>query len=351
MKRIALIGLGAAARQIHVPACAGLPGARIVAGCDPAAVAGAWPFPVYDALDLLFGRHDCDIAIVATPPESHATIVAACLERGWHVLCEKPFAPTLGEALALVRLADARRRKLAVNNEFRFMRCHAAARAQIGTQAFGELLFVQVDQTFRMSPGSEADWRAADRERTCKEFGTHVFDLCRFFYGAEPTRLYARMPGAAARGDLLDLIDLRFPGDRWARITLDRLTRGRHRYLDIRLDGSAGSVETHLGGRLAMGVGVQAATRRPYIDAELSLGGRAYLYHGERRHRLAADPLALFAGATRELLRQFIAAIDADARPPCDGRDNLRTLALMRAAYEAAAGSGEADLAFLDDLP
>ena len=50
-------------------------------------------------------------------------------------------------------------------------------------------------------------------------------------------------------------------------------------------------------------------------------------------------------------MRSFIAALDDGTAPPCEGRDNVRTLALMRAAYDAAAGAGHLDLAFLSDLP
>jgi predicted dehydrogenase len=352
MKRIALVGLGAAAHHIHLPAYRDLPGARVVAGCDRVAPAKPMPFPVHASLDALLDAQAVDIAVIATPPETHAALARSCLERGVHVLCEKPFTPTVDEGLELVRLAESKGLRIAVNNEFRFMRCHAAARAQIGQPAFGELLFVQMNQTFRTTAHTEAGWRGDDPERTCKEFGTHVFDLARFFYGCEPLRLFARMPrpGGGGGPDLLNLIDLQFPGDRWARITLDRLTRGRHRYLDIRLDGTRGVVETELGGHLAMALGVHASSRRPFVDVDLSLGGRAHLFDGERKRKLAADPLGLFAAATRELMLAFLSALDEGRAPPCDGRDNLRTLALMRAAYTAAAGSGEIDLAFLKDL-
>ena len=353
MRRIALVGLGAAARHIHIPAYASLEGARIVAGCDPVAVAGSFPFTVYDSLERMLDAERADIVVIATPTESHVALARTCIERGLHVLCEKPFTPTVEEGVQLVRLADAKGVRIAVNNEFRFMRCHAAARAMIGTPAFGELVFVQMNQTFRATAETEAGWRGEDSERTCKEFGTHVFDLCRYFFGVEPVTLYARMPRPSGRRgpDMLNLIDLQFPGDHWARITLDRLTRGRHRYLDVRLDGTLATVETELGGHAALGIGVHPSNRRPYVDFDLSMGGRAYLFNGERKRKLAADPLALFATATRALMQGFLRALDDGTAPPCEGRDNLRTLALMRAAYDAAAGAGQMDLAFLHDLP
>lgn len=352
MRRIALVGLGAAAQHIHLPAYSKLDGARVAAGCDSAAAARRFAFPVHDSLEAMLEREKPDLVVIATPTESHFPLARTCLERGVHVLCEKPFTETVEQALELVRLADARGVRIAVNNEFRFMRCHAAAQALIGTPRFGELRFVHMHQTFRTTAHSEAGWRGEDPERTCKEFGTHVFDLCRFFYGAEPVFMHARMPrpGAAAGPDMLNLIDLQFPGDRWARITLDRLSRGRHRYLDIRLDGSAATVETELGGHLAMSLGVHTASRRPYLDMDLSLGGRAFLFEGERKRKLAADPMALFANATRTLMQGFLAALDNGRAPPCEGRDNVRTLALMRGAYTAAAGSGQMDLGFLQDL-
>jgi predicted dehydrogenase len=352
MKRIALVGLGAAARHIHLPAYHKLAGARVVAGCDVHPPAGRLAFPVFDSLTAMLDAQAADIVVIATPPQTHVELAALCLERGLHVLCEKPFTPTVEEGVRLVRLADAKGVRIVVNNEFRFMRCHAAARAMVGQPKFGELLFVQMNQTFRTSAHTEAGWRGEDTERTCKEFGTHVFDLARFFFGAEPERLFARMPrpGRGGGPDLLNLFDLQFPGDRWARITLDRLTRGRHRYLDVRLDGTHGVVETELGGHLALGLGVHASSRRPYLDFDLSPGGRAFLFEGERKTKLATDPLGLFAAATRELMRRFMQSLDDGSAPPCEGRDNVRTLALMRGAYSAAVGSGELDLAFLRDL-
>jgi len=49
---------------------------------------------------------DVELVIVTTPPESHYALAKAALEAGKHVVCEKPFTPTLAEAEELVRLAD-----------------------------------------------------------------------------------------------------------------------------------------------------------------------------------------------------------------------------------------------------
>ena len=344
--RIAIIGLGRAAQQIHIPACRKVPDLVLVGGYDAAQPRGPFEFPLFDSLDELLTSTRPDIVTIATPTATHYPLARQLIERRINVFCEKPFTESLPQAEELVRLARANGTRLAVNNEYRFMACHRAARERIGQADFGELRFVHMHQCFRTSEETETGWRGGDSERTCKEFGTHVFDLCRFFFAAEPLRLRARMPrpGSPDGPDLLNLIDLQFPGDRWARITLDRLTRGRHRYLDIRLDGTAGTIETEIGGGISVGAGISGATRRPYLEADVSLGARAFLFHGEHKRKLAADGLDLFAAATARLLGGYVEALRQGTEPPCHGADNLRTFALMRAAYESAASDRDIEL-------
>jgi D-apiose dehydrogenase len=163
--------------------------------------------------------------------------------------------------------------------------------------------------------------------------------LCRYFFGENPSTVSARMPRAGRPNgpDYLDLIHLEFSRDRVAHITLDRMSRGRHRYLDVRLDGEVGAIETSLGGRLEGRAGIRPATRRPFLSVDIAMGGRARLCHGESYSILAKEPLNVFAAATTELLRAFLAALESGETPPCSAADNRHTLALMLAAYESDA--------------
>src|SRR5258708_11850506 len=49
-----------------------------------------------------------DAVVVTTTLDSHVAVARTALEAGCHVLTEKPFAPSLAEARALVELARAR---------------------------------------------------------------------------------------------------------------------------------------------------------------------------------------------------------------------------------------------------
>lgn len=338
-RTIALVGLGSAGRTIHLPAYGSVPGLSVIAGCDPAARASDFSFPVYPTLDALLEKARPDILAVASPPAAHFEQARAGLAAGCHVFCEKPFTSTLAEAGELARLARERQRWLVVNQEFRYMRSHLAVKRAIGTAEFGDLVFVSAFQSYPRRPGMEDGWRGEGNQRTCKEFGIHVLDLCRFLFDAEPVRVHARMPrGSDAGGpDHLDLLTLDFPGDRTAHVTLDRMARGRHRYLDLRVDGTAATIETSLGGRVALRAGLNATSRRPFVDLDLARGGRARLYRGESFRTLATEPAGIFAAATAVLMGEFLAALDAGRAPPCHAEDARRSMALVQAAYDSDA--------------
>jgi predicted dehydrogenase len=337
--RIALAGLGAAARQIHLPAYAGLRGLEVVGGADPAVGRGRFPFPVFASAEEMLDRVKPDVLAVLAPPDAHFALAALGLRAGCHVFLEKPAVPTLEAADDLCALAREAGRTVVVNQEYRFMNIHEETRRRIGRPEFGDLLFLSAEQTFFVTAATEAGWRGQGETRTGQEFGVHVLDLCRFFFGEEPRAVTAVMPRplASSGPDLLNLIRLDFPRDRVAHIVLDRLSRGRHRYLRLRLDGTAGCIETRIGGGVELRAGFAGAPRRrPYAGIDISGGGRARLYHGEAFRKIASDPLDLFAAATRRLLEAALAAWARGETPPCEIHDNRRTLALLVKSYESS---------------
>ena len=333
--RVAIAGLGRAAKAIHIPALRKLRDVEIVGGYDPVQQKG--DFPIFASLgDLLAMKPD--VVVIATPPDSHGEIAVAALEAGAHVFCEKPLANSLIEADAVAAAAKAAGRKVCINSEFPFMPTHLAAAREIGSGRFGRLLFAELHQTFVVTEETEAGWRGNDLQRTFKEFGTHVIDLCKTFFGEQPKAMHARMPRPFASGgpDYLNLVQLDFSGDRVAQITLDRLTKGRHRYLDIRLVGEKGTIETSIGGSAELTMGLRPTGRKPFADLNLHMGGAAKLYHGDRSTRLAKAPLDLFADATARLFREFLDAIREGREPPSGIEEARNTLELIYRAYAEA---------------
>lgn len=62
----------------------------------------------------------CDAVVVGADPSAHASLVRCALEKGKHVLVEKPFTLSVRDSEELVVLAQARGLKLAVIHNFQF---------------------------------------------------------------------------------------------------------------------------------------------------------------------------------------------------------------------------------------
>jgi predicted dehydrogenase len=90
-----VVGTGAMGRN-HVRILSSLPGVELVGVHDPDPKAGELGVPVFDRLDDLAGR--IDAAVVAAPTVAHADVGCFLLQRGIHVLVEKPIASSLAEA-------------------------------------------------------------------------------------------------------------------------------------------------------------------------------------------------------------------------------------------------------------
>ncbi|HEV2852279.1 MAG TPA: Gfo/Idh/MocA family oxidoreductase [Thermoanaerobaculia bacterium] len=108
--RVGVFGTGSMGRN-HVRLLSSLPGAELVGVYDPkpeAAEAAAREHGarVFPSLEDLAG--EIEAAVVAAPTVAHADMGCALLDRGLHVLIEKPLAASLEEADRLLSHADGR---------------------------------------------------------------------------------------------------------------------------------------------------------------------------------------------------------------------------------------------------
>ena len=102
--RIGLVGAGYWGRH-YVRLLREHPDAELAFVVEPAAAARASldpAIPQFDRIEEVPRSLDAAAVVVVTPATTHPAIVRAALARGWGALVEKPFAPSLGEAEALV---------------------------------------------------------------------------------------------------------------------------------------------------------------------------------------------------------------------------------------------------------
>src|SRR5690242_4513997 len=121
---VGLVGAGRFATFI-AEATTELPGLTWRSVADPDAEAAQALAATLDVPDVrswtaLLEDPTVEALVVASPPGTHAEIVAAALESGRHVFCEKPLATSAGTAYELAALADERDRVLVVDHVLRY---------------------------------------------------------------------------------------------------------------------------------------------------------------------------------------------------------------------------------------
>jgi predicted dehydrogenase len=138
--RTAVIGVGYLGR-FHAQKYASLPLAELVGVVDASAdnrdrVAAETRCRAFADYRELLGQ--VDAVSIATPTPLHYPIARECLERGVHVLVEKPITTTLEEARSLVDIAASTGRILQVGHLERFNAAILALQGTLGTPRFVE---------------------------------------------------------------------------------------------------------------------------------------------------------------------------------------------------------------------
>lgn len=214
-----MVGIGSAATRAHLPAlrAAEAGGTVAVVGvCDPdrarrdltaARHAHATAFAENDAM---LEATDPDLLVIATPPSAHLEEMAAALERGIHVLCEKPLGLSDTD---VVRLRDLASRHpdlaLATVQQYR----HATpwrwiARAAAGAVGAGEEFRVRVTvERPGTDPLSAGGWRA-DPEHEGGILGDHAVHYLALLHLLDPRCVVRACRRAGPGGREVAAVDL-----------------------------------------------------------------------------------------------------------------------------------------------
>ncbi len=181
----------------HGTAAEQTPGLRLVSAVDanPARISQAQQdFPGlvgYRTADELFGDSVTDIAIIATPPNTHFQLALAALEAGKHVVVEKPLCLTVDEADKLIDVAESNQRVLTVHHNRRWDQDYRTLVSLVEAGMIGEVFNIETsvggfDHPCRawhsdtdVSGGLAYDW------------GAHHIDWIHQLYGTAPERVFA----------------------------------------------------------------------------------------------------------------------------------------------------------------
>lgn len=178
---VALLGFGAIGAQ-HARAVRETPGLHLIAVCDsnPAraeeALASDPGVLVHASAEDLLDDPRVDIVVISTPPDSHASWAMAALERGKHVVVEKPMALTTAECDALLAQAERTGLSVSVYQNRRFDPDYMLIRDVVRAGGVGEVFHIEA---FVGGYGHPCNYWHSDAEVSggaLFDWGSHVID-------------------------------------------------------------------------------------------------------------------------------------------------------------------------------
>lgn len=204
MKKIALVGCGVMGRR-HIRGFEKLRSAHLerfelVAVCDvyePNAVLaadlardllGTEPRRFSSVTEAHMAYPDLDALIVTTAPDTHAAIGIDAMERGLHVLVEKPIAVTVSQGIALVGAAARTARILAVAENYRRDPVNRLAKALIDSGVLGAIYLIVQSSSGSGERVIITPWRHRRQSGgIVVDMGIHYADLFEYFLGPVET--------------------------------------------------------------------------------------------------------------------------------------------------------------------
>ncbi len=192
--RAGVIGAGRWATEAHIPGLLACEDVQIEAVADvdagrAATVAARFGIAeVFDSARAMLEAAPLDLVCIASPDDAHVAAAEIALDRGLHVLCEKPLATTVADAARLARLADDAGVVTRVGFAMRFAPAMRRMRELVASGAIGERRLVQAFQQNGqfLDPATPFHWKM-DRTRTgggaIVEYGIHTLDLVRWLMG------------------------------------------------------------------------------------------------------------------------------------------------------------------------
>lgn len=280
-----------------------------------------------DAAEMM-AEEQLDFVDIATTVNSHRSLVELAASHKLPTICQKPFAPTLADATAMVEACRDAGVPLMVHENFRWQSPIQAVKAVIDSGEIGDPFFGRISFRSGFDVFSGQPYLAEGKRFIIEDLGIHILDIARFLFGdvatltARTQRINPKIKGEDVATMLLDhengvtsVVDCSYA----TKLAVEPFPETL-----VEVDGSDGTL------RLAQGY-------------HLTVMGK-----GKTVERDVSPPLLPWASHPWHNIQESVAAIEqhwvdclrSGKETSTSGADNLKTFALVEAAY-AGAASGE----------
>ncbi len=326
----AVIGCGFFA-QNHLHAWREIDGVHLRAVCDldgAKAQAAGQAFAVdhvYTDANRLFEEQALDFVDIVTTMETHRVLVELAARHQVATIVQKPFAPSMDDARAMVDACSRDKTPLMVHENFRWQTPLRSVYDVVQSGDIGEPFFGRVSFRHGNPVGYENQPYLFEQEQyIINDVGVHLLDLARFYFG-EVTQVFTQT----------QRVNTRFKGEDVATLLL-RHHSGATSIADLSVstqtspdpfpqtlvcvEGTKGSV---------------VLTQDYCMNVTRSGAAREYDV-SPKYHSWAEQPWDMVQDSVVNIQRHFIDCLRRGIEPETSGADNLTSLGLVFSAYESA---------------
>lgn len=285
-----------------------LPRARELAGKHGIAASGT-------DLALILDDPGIGAVYISSTNEKHHAQALAAIAAGKHVLCEKPLAMTLAEAVDMVAAAKAAGVVFATNHHLRCSGSHRAIRDLIRAGRIGRVLSLRIFHAVHL-PAQLQGWRINDAGAgggVIPDITVHDADVARFLLGEDPETVVGQMTSSGMGQGVEDSAMSVWTMPSGAMVMSHESFTHPFAGSGLEVHGTEGSI-------FARGVMTQLPVGE--IDLVTAKGREAVPY----------SPHNLYVQGVTD----FLAATDGKGTPAASGEDGVASLAVALAVREAA---------------
>jgi UDP-N-acetylglucosamine 3-dehydrogenase len=302
--RVGVVGVGVMGSN-HARVFGDLPGIKLVGIADPDRkqrdlVTGALGCPSFSDVEALLAS-GVDAVTIAAPTHLHQELALACIERGVHVLVEKPIAPSVEEGRAIIAAARRTGVALMVGHVERFNPTVEAIKDAIRDE---DILSIAITRVGPFPPRMSNVGVVID-------LAVHDIDLIRWFTESDIVEVQPQLSSAVAAREDIALLQFRTASGVLAHINTNWLTPFKARNVTI-------------------------ATRRKYIMGDLLTRQVTECFGFQPDGSYSMRHLSVgHAEPLRAELQAFIAAIRDGKQPAVTGEEGVASLEIAIRCLES----------------
>ena len=336
--RVAIVGSEFAA-GLHARAMKRNPFVEIVAACSIDAPSldrfvKAYDVPEkYDDYNKMFARKDVDLVSVCAPNFLHHKIGTAALKAGKHIICEKPLATSLDDAVDLVKTARKNGRLLMYAEDWLNAPAILRIREIVEEGGIGRVLYIKAKEAHNGSHSIYAQTKAYCGGGAMIHLGIHPMAFARWLVKSE----IVEVTGMVTGGQEKNFIHTGYGGEDWS-AALVRLDNGVAAFIE-------GNYITHGG----MDDCIEVYGSEGVIKCDLTFGSPLSVY-SRQGFKYAIEKAETTTGWTRPAVDEeanlgyvneiatFIDCVRLGKEPPFGTRaeDGAAVLQAVVAVYESA---------------